>query len=168
MFPQPSRGQALVAEALGTFLLVLIGGGAGVAATLGGAPVGVGLLIAALAHGLALALIVNTLGRVSGAHVNPAVTIGLASAGRFAWARVPEYIIAQFVGAFVAALAIVGVFGQVAVTKAAASAPSLAPGISGWQGGLAEALGAFILVLGVVAMASDTRITLPEGWAGFI
>jgi glycerol uptake facilitator protein len=125
-------------------------------------------MLAALSHGLALCIIVNTLGRASGAHVNPAVTLALASIGRFSWAQVPGYIIAQFAGAFVAALAIVGVFGTKAITLAAAGAPSLPHGVSGVQGLLAEILGTFILVLGVVAMAADTRITLPEGWAGFI
>lgn len=165
---QPTLPQALAAEALGTFLLVLIGGGAGVALVLNGAAPGVGLLVAALAHGLALCIIINTLGRASGGHVNPAVTLSLASVGRFPWTRVPGYIIAQFVGAFVAALAIVGVYGMNAVHLAAASAPALPKGINGPQGLLAEALGTFILVLAVVAMAADTRITLPEGWAGFI
>ena len=89
MTRQPSMSEALVSEALGTFLLVLIGGGAGVAAVIAGAPPGVGLLIAALAHGLALCIIVNIIGRISGGHVNPAVTLGLASIGRFAWGRVP-------------------------------------------------------------------------------
>jgi glycerol uptake facilitator protein len=168
MSRQPAMLEVLAAEAIGTFMLVLIGGGAGVAATLGGATAGVGLLIAALAHGLALCVIVNIFGRVSGAHVNPAVTIGLASIGRFKWDQVPGYIVAQFVGAFVAALAIVGVYGTKAVTLAAASAPSLVKGASGWEGFLAELLGAAVLVIAVVAAAADTRNNLPSGWAGLV
>ena len=123
------------------------------------------LLVAALAHGLALVVIVNTMGRISGAHVNPAVTLGLASIGRFPWRHVPEYIAAQFIGAFVAAGAILAIFGTKVIT---ASVPTLSRGINGWQGLLAEALGAFILIFAVVATAGDNRYKLPEGWAGLV
>ena len=83
-----------LAELVGTFLLVFIGGGAGVLA-----PGGTGMLIPALAHGLALFVIVVVVGRISGAHVNPAVTLSLASIGKFPWTRVPGYIVSQFIGA---------------------------------------------------------------------
>ena len=65
-------------------------------------------------------------------------------------------------------MAIIGVFGNKAVNIGASSAPSLAPGVTGWQGFLAEALGTFVLVIAVVAVAGDTRFKLPEGWAGLI
>jgi len=162
----PTFTEMLVAEAVGTFLLVLIGNGAGVALTFAGVVPTAGLLItAALAHGLMLFVLVNTIGRVSGSHVNPAVTLGLASVGRFPWQQVPGYIVAQFVGAFVAALALVGIFGN---KLAAATAPVLSHGVSGWQGAAAEGLGAFVLVFAVVATAADTRFKLPEGWAGLV
>jgi glycerol uptake facilitator protein len=162
----PHFTDMLIAEALGTFLLVLIGNGAGVALTYAGVlPTASGLLVAALAHGLALAVIINTIGRISGAHVNPAVTIGLASVGRFPWRQVPEYIAAQFVGAAVAVGAILAIFGSKVV---GASVPTLSPGINGLQGLLAEALGAFILIFAVVATAGDNRYKLPEGWAGLV
>ncbi len=163
---QPHFDDRLIAEALGTFLLVLIGNGAGVALTFSGIlPSSGGVLIAAFSHGLTLFVIVNTMGRISGAHVNPAVTIALASIGRFPWRQVPEYIAAQFAGAFIAAGAILTIFGNKVI---AASVPELSHGINGWQGLLAEALGAFILVLAVVATAADTRYKLPEGWAGLV
>lgn len=166
---QPGIAEALTAEAVGTFILVFVGGGAGVALTLAHeASFGAALIVAALAHGLALVVIVNCVGRVSGAHVNPAVTISLATINRFPWQRVPAYIGAQFVGAIVAAIAIVGIYGQAAVTTALASAPTLAPHVNGAQGLLAEALGTFILVYAVTATAADTRYTLPAGWAGLI
>lgn len=163
----PHFSDMVMAEALGTFLLVLIGNGAGVALTytLRQVDPGANLLVAALAHGLMLCVIVNTIGRISGAHVNPAVTLGLASIGRFPWRQVPEYIAAQFVGAFAAAGAILVIFGKKFI---ALSAPTLSTGINGWQGGFAEALGTFVLVLAVVATAADTRYKLPEGWAGLI
>lgn len=159
----------LTAEAVGTFILVFAGGGAGVALALNGVKnAGELLLVAALAHGLALVVIVNIFGRVSGAHVNPAVTLALASVKRFDWARVPGYIGAQFVGAFVGALAIVGIYGQNALTMAGASAPSISPSVTGLQGLLAEALGAFILIFAIMATVADNRFTLPSGWAGLI
>ncbi len=162
----PHFTDMLIAEALGTFLLVLIGNGAGVALAYAGVlPTAGGLLVAALAHGLALVVIINTLGRVSGAHVNPAVTLALASIGRFPWRHVPEYIVAQFIGAFVAAGAILAIFGTKVIAN---SVPTLSRGINGWQGLLAEALGAFILVFAVVATAGDNRYKLPEGWAGLV
>ena len=166
---QASMTETITAEALGTFILVFVGGGAGVALALNKeASPGTGLLVAALAHGLALAVIINMIGRVSGAHVNPAVTIALASINRFPWAQVPYYIAAQFVGAFLAALAIVGIYGQNALTLAGASAPGYAANISPTQALLAEALGAFILVFAIMATAADTRFTMPAGWAGLI
>jgi glycerol uptake facilitator protein len=168
MVKLPNTIESLAAEAVGTFMLVAVGGGAGVAATLAGAAFGEALLIAALAHGLVLAVIVNVFGRVSGAHANPAVTIGLASVNRFPWLQVPGYIIAQFVGAIVAVLAIVGMFGNKAFTLAAASAPALGHGVNGAQGLLAEALGAFMLLIAVVATVADSRFHLPSGWAGLI
>jgi glycerol uptake facilitator protein len=160
--------KVVIAEAVGTFMLVLFGSGSVVAAVLNGMPGGVVLLIAAFAHGVALMIIVNMLGRISGAHVNPAVTIGLASVNRFPWSKVPAYIIAQFVGAFIASLAIVAVYGDKAAKIANAGAPSLSAGINGIQGTLAEAFGAFILIAGVVTVAADTRNKYLEGWAGFI
>lgn len=171
--PQPVEvaGQShfadmLIAEAVGTFLLVLIGSGATVGLIYGGVfPTGSFLLVAALAHGLALCVIVNTIGRISGAHVNPAVTVGLAGIGRFPWRQVPEYIAAQFVGAFIAAGAILAIFGNKVIL---ASVPVLNRGINGWQGLLAEALGTFVWVFAVVATAADTRYKLPQGWAGLI
>src|SRR6185437_3139109 len=84
---------------------------------------------------------------------------------RFSWQQVPGYIVAQFVGAFAAALALVGIFGN---KLAAAVAPVLSHGVNGWQGAGAEALGASVLILAVVATAADTRFKLPEGWAGLV
>jgi glycerol uptake facilitator protein len=60
-----------------------------------------GWIVITLGWGLAVAVAVYTVGRISGAHINPAVTLGLASIGEFSWAMVPGYIAAQFAGAFV-------------------------------------------------------------------
>jgi aquaporin Z len=92
----------LVGEALGTFILVLGGCGTAVmAATVPG--VGVGLLGVSFAFGLSVLAGVYAIGPISGAHFNPAVSIGLAVGGRFSWRELPGYVAAQLVGALVAA-----------------------------------------------------------------
>jgi len=88
----------LGAEALGTFWLVL--GGCGTAVLAGD---DVGILGVALAFGLTVLTGAYAFGHVSGGHFNPAVSIGLATAGRFSWREVPWYALAQIVGATVAA-----------------------------------------------------------------
>ena len=88
-----------LAELFGTFTLVFIGAGAGaLAGANGGGIVGV-----ALAHGIALMVIVYIIGSISGAHVNPAVTISLALTNKIKWDRAAFYIVAQLVGAAAAA-----------------------------------------------------------------
>lgn len=103
----PSTGAKLVAEALGTFLLLF--GAVGTALFAGEH---VGVLGIALAFGLAIVAGAYTWGPISGGHFNPAVTVGLAAAGRFAWKEVPGYIIAQVVGGAVGTTLIflIGVF----------------------------------------------------------
>lgn len=88
------------AEALGTFVLVFSGCGTAVLAASGG---GVGPLGVALAFGFSLLVGIYALGPISGAHFNPAVSVGLACAGRFRWGRVPGYVGAQLAGAILAA-----------------------------------------------------------------
>ncbi len=91
--------KAVLAELIGTFTLVFIGAGAGaLAATSGG-----GIVAVALAHGLALMVIVYAWGSISGAHVNPAVTFGIAVTGRMEWPKAIAYWVAQFLGAAIAA-----------------------------------------------------------------
>src|SRR5260370_15706581 len=94
---------------------------------------------------------------------SPAVTVGLAAAGRFAWAEVPGYLVGQVVGAVVGALAILLVYGQVGARAAGLGAPALAPDINIWQGLAGEGLGTAILVLAVMGAAVDTRAV--AGWA---
>ena len=89
----PTTGARLGAELVGTFILVL--GGVGTA-VLAGAHVG--FLGVALAFGLTVVVGAYAFGPVSGGHFNPAVTLGLADAGRFAWRDAPAYIVAQIIG----------------------------------------------------------------------
>jgi len=100
----PTSAHTLVAEAMGTFILVF-----GVFSTAIFVPAdshGTKLLTVALVHGMALAAGIYAFGRISGGHFNPAVTVGLAIAGRFAWKSAPAYIVAQIVGGVLASLAV--------------------------------------------------------------
>ncbi len=90
-----------ISEALGTAWLVI--GGCGTAVLAGGA---VGLLGISLAFGLTVVTMAYTLGPVSGCHLNPAVTVGLAAAGRFPKQDVLGYVIAQVAGAVLGALVV--------------------------------------------------------------
>lgn len=100
---QPSTATKLVAEALGTFLLVFGSIGAALFASdfgtgANGSSLGIGFVGVSLAFGLTLLAGIYTWGPISGGHFNPAVTLGLAAAGRFKWKEAPAYIIAQIVG----------------------------------------------------------------------
>lgn len=100
----PTVGARLGAEALGTFWLVL--GGCGTVVFAGGVTNGADRVAVALAFGLTVLTGVYALGRISGAHFNPAITVGLAAARRFDWKDVPSYVIAQVVGGTLAGLVI--------------------------------------------------------------
>lgn len=166
---QPSLVERFLAELVGAFLLVFVGAGAATATALAlhsakATPTMADLLLIALAHGLVLFVIVLVFGKISGAHVNPAVTLGLASIGRFPWEEVFAYLVGQFIGAVLGALAILAVYGKLAATVGELGRPSLATNTSVVQGIVIEAFGAFILVLAIVATAIDSRA--PAGWAG--
>ena len=93
----------LTAEFFGTFWLVL--GGCGSAVLAAGFPeLGIGFAGVALAFGLTVLTMAYAVGHVSGAHFNPAVTVGLAAAGRVSWGSVPGYVIAQVLGGLLGAL----------------------------------------------------------------
>lgn len=101
--------KALVAELIGTFALVFLGAGAGVIMGVEGSPSN--LVAVALAHGLTLMVFAYAYGHISGTHINPAVTIGLAAAGKFDWGKVGPYIVAQLLGGIIAGYALLYVFG---------------------------------------------------------
>jgi MIP family channel proteins len=151
---------AAIAELVGTFILVFGGTAVAVAAilsrpTAGGA---YGSLAIALAFGLALAIVVAAIGHVSGAHVNPAVTLGMAAARKFPWNYVPIYIAAQLVGAVLAALATWVTFGGTgARSQANLAATYPAQGVGDLQAFIVEILITFILVFVVISVATDER-----------
>jgi MIP family channel proteins len=141
----------LLAEVIGTFTLIFAGAGAIIAneATHGG----VGLLGIALAHGLAIGVMVSALGVISGGHFNPAVTCGFLAAGRIPAARAIAYVIAQLVGATLGGLALWTAYPHGPATAVHLGTPSLAPGLSATAGILLEAIGAFFLVTVVFGTA---------------
>ena len=110
-----SLSQRAVAETLGTALLVLVGPGSVVATlVLAGESVpavsGADLLGISFAFGFIIAALVYAIGKVSGCHINPAVTFALAATKRFPWREVPAYWAAQVVGAVLGALGIWALF----------------------------------------------------------
>ena len=102
----------LFAEVWGTFLLVLVAGGGGV---IGALPIGGDLTLAmkALAPGMMVMGIIFFMGTISGAHLNPAVTLAFAVRGNFPWRRVPGYIVAEVLGAILASVFLQFVYGGI-------------------------------------------------------
>jgi aquaporin Z len=94
----------LLAEFLGTFVLIFVGTGAIVVDSSSGGSIGHGGI--SVVFGLAVLAMIHTFGDVSGAHLNPAVSIGFAAAGRFPWKDVPGYAAAQLTGALTASLTV--------------------------------------------------------------
>ena len=136
----------LFSELWGTFLLVLVAAGGGV---VGALPVGGELTLAmkALAPGMMVMGIIFFMGTISGAHLNPAVTLAFAARGNFPWRRVPGYIVAQIIGGLLAAL-----FLQFAYGGILNGATEPGTGISDGTAVLTEA----ILTLGLVSVILGT------------
>lgn len=152
-----------VAEFIGTFALIFIGAGAIVtdAFTKGG----VGLIGVAVAHGLILALSINALGHISGAHFNPAVTIAMLATGRIGAASAIGYIVAQLLGGGVAGFLLSAIFPAQAVADAKLGTPLLANGVGFAAGVAIEAVLTFFLVTAIFGTAVDPRG--PKSVAGF-
>jgi aquaporin Z len=133
-----------VAEFVGTFTLIFIGGGAGLVA-------GNDLVAVALANGLAIGLMVTNLGHISGGHFNPAITLGFVVTRRIASSLAFIYWAAQLLGA-VAAAALLR-----AIHPSILGAVPHAPGIGDGKGLLVEIVLTFFLVWAVFATAVDPR-----------
>lgn len=150
---------ASLAELIGTFILVFAGTSVAVSATLGqtiaGAPNN--SLAVSLAFGLILTSLVYTLGHISGAHLNPAVTLGLTVTGNFPWKFLPAYVVSQLIGAILASLLVWGLYGADAKNIAGLGATQPADGISGGRVFVMEAFVTGIFVLVVLSVATDGR-----------
>jgi glycerol uptake facilitator protein len=148
---EPTLVQQLAAEVIGTAFLVFVGVGA-VPATLivnGDAPFTMADLgMISFAFATVVVATVYALGHISGNHINPAVTVGLAVTGKFPWSRVPAYVGAQLVGATVGALAIIGVLGTKA-SEVGLGVAAYGDGVGAGQAFIAEFVGTFILVFTV-------------------
>ncbi|HUQ41578.1 MAG TPA: aquaporin [Candidatus Limnocylindrales bacterium] len=144
--------RALLAEASGTFWFFFIGAGAILTVASGS---GGGLLDIALAHGITLAIAISAFGGLSGGQFNPAVTFGLAIAGKHPWARVPTYWAAQLLGGLLAGFALRYVFdfAIAAVDKTHLGTPALAGTITPTVGIVIEALLTLFLVWAVYGTA---------------
>ena len=136
----------LFSELLGTFFLVLVGaGGAVVNAQSDGA---ISRAAAVTAPGLMVMAIILFMGAVSGAHLNPAVSIAFAARGDFPWRRVPGYVIVQLLGATLACLFLWAVLGKLGML----GATEPGPGISATQAMLME----LVLTVGLVSVILGT------------
>jgi aquaporin Z len=153
----------LFSELLGTFLLVLVAAGGGILHGKGQ----ISLAAAVVAPGLMVLGIILFMGAVSGAHLNPAVSLAFAVRGDFPWKRVPGYIITQLVGATLACLFLLAVFGN--VQHLGATLPG--PGYHDWQAFLMEiALNAGLLsvILGTASAAQNVGAIGALGMGGSI
>ena len=146
-------------EFLGTLVLVLLGDGVCAACSLNKSKAkGAGWVVIALAWGLAVMMGVLIAGPVSGAHLNPVVTLGLALAGKFAWAKVFGYIVAQMLGGFVGALLVYAFYKD--HYKATANEPDTILGTfctmpaiwNPWRNFLSEMVATCLLVFVILAL----------------
>ncbi|HVF01626.1 MAG TPA: MIP/aquaporin family protein [Rubrobacteraceae bacterium] len=149
-----------VAELIGTFILIYTGCAVAVAAILQrptAGPIIYDSLAVALAFGLALVAIVAAIGHVSGAHVNPAITLALAVTKKFPWQYVPIYIGAQLVGAVLGAVAVWITYGEAAREAASLAATFPTDGVGDLRALVVEILVTFILMFIVISVATDER-----------
>jgi len=163
------------AEVIGTAILILLGDGV-VAATLlarSKAENG-GWIVITFGWGMAVAMAIFAVGRFSGAHLNPAVTLGLATIGSTEWSDVPEYLAGEFVGAFVGAGLVAAAYSNHwRVTEDPGlklAVFSTAPAIRNTVANLVtEIIGTFLLLFGVLAIGANAGTagpkTIPENIA---
>jgi MIP family channel proteins len=148
--------QKLVAEFFGTFTLVFIGVGATCANQSMGAEGG-GIVAIALAYGLAIACSVAAVGHISGAHFNPAVTIGFWVTKKIGTVEALLYWLAQLAGAIAAAYLLKAILPAEIWGPVYLGAPALAPDFARLQAMLLEGVLTFFLVFVIFATVADTR-----------
>lgn len=155
----------LFAEVFGTFLLVLVAAGGGVVDAFSNGAIGRAAVVTA--PGLMVLAIVLFMGTISGAHLNPAVSIAFAARGDFPWRRVPGYIIAQLVGAILAALVLRAMFGKVGML----GATEPGAGVSDLQAVVMELIltvGLVSTILGTAAKAQNVGPIAALAIGGYI
>jgi aquaporin TIP len=143
-----------VAEFIGAFTLTFIGAGAIVTAAGIHDPALIGV---ALAHGLAIAIMVSMFGHISGGHFNPAITLGFLVTRRIAPLLAVAYWAAQFAGAALAALLVKVLLPRAATDAVNLGVPALGGGVNAGAGVVLEAIFTFLLVIAVFATAVDPR-----------
>jgi aquaporin Z len=163
-FDDPRReGRRLFSELLGTFALVLAAAGGGLLHAKGQ----ISLAAAVVAPGLMVMAVILFMGAVSGAHLNPAVSLAFALRGDFPWRRVPGYIVIQLIGATLACLFLRLVFGNAG--HLGATLPG--PGYANWQALLMEIVLTTLLVsviLGTASAAQNVGAIAALGVGGYI
>ena len=155
----------LFSELFGTFLLVIVAGGGGMMSE--AFPNTITRTAAVVPPGLMVLAIILFMGKISGAHLNPAVSVAFSLRGDFPWRRVPGYILVQLIGATLAALFL----HEVIKVSAKFGSNYVAHGYSGWQGYLMEALLTMALVsviLGTASGAQNLGILGALGVGGYI
>ena len=153
----------LFSELFGTFLLVLVAAGGGILLGKGQ----ISLAAAVVAPGLMVMAIILFMGAVSGAHLNPAVSLAFALRGDFPWNRLPGYIIVQLLGATLAALFLLAVFGN--IEHLGATLPGA--GYANWQALLMEivlTVGLVSVILGTASAAQNVGAIAALGVGGYI
>jgi aquaporin Z len=163
-FQDPSQEwRRLVSELLGTFFLVLVAAGGGILVGEGQ----ISLSAAVVAPGLMVMAIILFMGAISGAHLNPAVSLAFAMRGDFPWRRVPGYVIIQLVGATLACLFLLAVFGN--IQHLGATLPGA--GYENWQALLMEialTAGLVSVILGTASAAQNVGAIAALGVGGYI
>ena len=153
--------QALLGEFFGTMLLIILGDGVVAGVLLRNSKAeNSGWIVITLGWGMAVAVAVYCVGPFSGAHINPAVTLGFAISGQFDWALVPGYIISQFLGAFTGAvivyLAYLPHWSETADPGLKLGVFSTAPAIYNTPANIiTEIVGTFVLVFGVFGILGN-------------
>ncbi|MGD1056469.1 MAG: aquaporin [Solirubrobacteraceae bacterium] len=149
-FDDPSQEwRRLFSELLGTFMLVLVAAGGGILHGKGQ----ISLTAAVVAPGLMVMAIILFMGAVSGAHLNPAVSLAFALRRDFPWKRLPGYVLVQLIGAALACLFLDAVFGN--VQHLGATLPG--PGYANWQALLMEIVLTAVLVSVILGTASTAQ-----------
>ncbi len=143
------RVRVLGAEFVGTFSLVFAGTGAVIVNAVTGG--GVGHVGIGLTFGLVIMVMIYATGHISGAHFNPAVTLGFAVGRHFPWPLVPQYWAAQLLGGLTASLLLRGLFGDIA------DLGTTLPFASAGQSFVLEIVLTLVLMVVITAVATDTR-----------